>query len=191
MEIQDLTKMDVTASFAEADATKIKEKQAATVTWNALSGTTAPAKVAAIDPSATTSNNVVTYGVTLSLDKVPAGVKVGQTVSVSVTTGSVADAIFVNSAAITTVGSRHSVTVSANGAQEQRQVEIGLEGDQATQITSGVQAGEQVVVTTTSTTTGSNGGGQFPGGGFGGIQGGPAGGGGNFGGGNRGGGGGR
>ncbi|XVV09355.1 efflux RND transporter periplasmic adaptor subunit [Actinoplanes sp. CA-131856] len=185
VDIADLTKLQVTASFAEADATKLKEKQAAQVTWNALDNTTATAKVAAIDPSATTSNNVVTYGVTLTLDKVPSGAKAGQTVSVAVTTGSVENAVYVNSAAITTVGNRHTVTVVSNGASETRSVEIGLEGDSATQVTSGLTAGEQVQLKTTSTTTGSGtgnaGGGGFPGGGG---QGGfPGGGGGNFGGG--------
>jgi len=166
IDLADLTKMQVTASFAEADATKLKEKQAATITWNALSGTQQSGKVVTIDPSASTSNNVVTYGVTLSLDKVPTGVKVGQTVSVSVVTGEVQDAVYVNAAAITTVGNRHSITVVTNGQQETRQVEIGLVGDQSTQITSGAQAGEQVVVTTASTTTGSGTqGGGFPGGG--------------------------
>ena len=187
--IDDLTHMQVTAAFAEADATKLKEKQVATVTWNALSGTSQSARVAAIDPSATTSNSVVTYGVTLTLDKVPPGAKVGQTVSVAVTTGSVADATFVNSAAITTVGNRHSVTVLANGVQQVRSVEIGLEGDEATQITSGVEAGEQVVLKAATTTTGT--GNQFPGGGGLGNFGGGAPGGGNFGGAGRGTGGGR
>ena len=165
IDLADLTKMQVTASFAEADATKLKEKQVATVTWNALSGTEQSGKVVAVDPSATTANSVVTYGVTLSLDKVPAGAKVGQTVSVSVVTGSVADALFVNSAAITTVGNRHTVTVVANGQQENRAVEIGLVGDQSTQLTSGAEAGEQLVLKTASTTTGSQTGGGFPGGG--------------------------
>ena len=185
IDLADLTKMQVTAAFAEADATKLKEKQAATVTWNALSGTTAAAKVSAIDPSATTSNSVVTYGVTLSLDKVPTGTKVGQTVSVAVTTGTVQNALYVNSAAITSVGNRHTVTVLANGQRTATAVEIGLEGDTATQITSGLTAGQEVVINTASTTSGS-GTGNFPGGGLGGLTGG----GGNFGGGgNRGGGG--
>jgi len=170
--------MQVTAAFAEADATKLKEKQAATVTWNALSGTTAAAKVSSIDPSATTSNSVVTYGVTLSLDKAPTGTKVGQTVSVSVITGTVDNAIYVNSAAISTVGTRHTVRVMANGQATLTAVEIGLEGDQATQVTSGLTAGQEVVVNTASSTSGSNTG-NFPGGGLGGLNGG----GGNFGGG--------
>ncbi|MEV0902005.1 biotin/lipoyl-binding protein [Actinoplanes sp. NPDC049802] len=172
IEIADLTRMQVAAGFAEADATSLKEKQAATVTWNALSGVSQSAKVTAIDPSATTSNSVVTYGVTLTLDKVPAGAKVGQTVSVSVTTGSKENVVLVNAAAITTVGRRHTVTVVANGVQETRSVEIGLEGDSATEITSGLTAGEQVVVKTTSTSTSGTSQGGMMGGGFGGISGG-------------------
>jgi macrolide-specific efflux system membrane fusion protein len=174
IDLADLSKLQVTAAFAEADATKLKEKQAATVTWNALSGTRQTARVVAVDPQATTANNVVTYGVTLSLDKVPAGARPGQTVSVSVVTGEVTGAISVNSAAVTTVGNRHTVTVLTGGAQQVRPVEIGLEGDQATQITSGLTPGEQVVITTTATGTGGTTGG-FPGGGLpGGLTGGGA-----------------
>jgi macrolide-specific efflux system membrane fusion protein len=164
IDLADLSKLQVTAAFAEADATKLKERQAATVTWNALSGTSEGAKVAAIDPQATTANNVVTYGVTLTLNKVPTGAKVGQTVSVTVTTGSAANALMVNSAAVTTVGTVHTVNVVTNGQTERRLVEIGLKGDQTTQITSGLQAGEMVEITAAATTTGTGAGG-FPGGG--------------------------
>ncbi|WP_127503639.1 efflux RND transporter periplasmic adaptor subunit [Actinoplanes solisilvae] len=182
VELQDLTKMQVTAAFPEADTTKIKERQAATVTWNALSGTSAAARVTAVDPSATTENNVVTYGVTLSLDKVPSGVRAGQTVSVAVTTGRAENALMVSSAAITTVGNRHSVTVVDGGTPQVRPVEIGLQGDSATQITSGLEAGERVVLrVTTPATSGAGTQGGFPAGGAGFPGGGP--GGGNFGGG--------
>jgi macrolide-specific efflux system membrane fusion protein len=167
VELADLKKLQVTAAFAEADATKLKEKQAATVTWNALSGAQAPAKVTAIDPQATTVNNVVTYGVTLSLDSTPAGAKPGQTVSVSVVTGQVADAVFVNSGALTTLGNRHTVTVMTGGQPQVRLVEVGLQGAQTTQITAGLAAGEQVALPA-SGTTGPAGlpGGGFPGGAF-------------------------
>jgi macrolide-specific efflux system membrane fusion protein len=169
IEIDDLSKLEVTAAFAEADATRLKEKQTATVTWNALSNTSEPAKVSAIDPSATTSNNVVTYGVTLSLDKIPAGAKVGQTVSVSVTTGTVDNALMVSSAAITSVGNRHTVTVVSNGRQQLTPVEVGLVGDSETQITSGVQEGAQLLINTASTGTSTGGG--LGGAGFGGAGG--------------------
>ncbi|MFV2104691.1 efflux RND transporter periplasmic adaptor subunit [Micromonospora sp. LOL_024] len=174
IDIADLTELQVRAAFSEADATKLKEKQAATVTWNALSGTRQSAKVVAVDPQATTAGNVVTYAVTLSLDEVPAGAKPGQTVSVSVVTGEVADAVYVNAAALTTVGNRHTVTVLADGIQETRPVEIGLEGDQTMQVTSGLSPGEQVVLRTTTTTGGGPQGGFPAGGGFGGLTGGGA-----------------
>ncbi|MEV6343607.1 biotin/lipoyl-binding protein [Actinoplanes sp. NPDC051851] len=179
VEISDLTKMQITASFAEADATALKEDQTAAVTWNALSGTEETAKVTAIDPSGSTSNSVVTYGVTLTLDTVPDGAKVGQTVSVVVTTGSKENVVFVNSAAITTVGTKHTVSVVSNGVTETRSVEIGLEGDSGTEITSGLTAGEKVTVKTSTTTSdsGSQQGGMMGGGGL------TGGGGGNFGGG--------
>jgi macrolide-specific efflux system membrane fusion protein len=167
--IDDLSKLRVTAAFAEADATGLKAKQAATVTWNALNNTSQAATVSAIDPAATTSNNVVTYGVTLNLTKIPAGAKVGQTVSVSITTGTAQNALFVNSAAVTSVGSQHTVTVLNNGEQQEALVEIGLVGDTTTQITSGLRAGQQVVVATASSTSGSGTGFGNDGGGLGGA----------------------
>lgn len=195
IDIADLTRLSVTAQFAEADATELKAKQAATVTWNALDGVQEGAKVAAIDPQATSSSSgtssgtssgqsagdSVTYGVTLTLDKVPTGAKPGQTVSVAVVTGEVDDAVLVVPQAVTTAGRRHTVTVLNGAAQEVRPVEIGLEGDSATQITSGLAAGERVVLRETTTTGTQQSGGQFRGGGgLGGLTGGgaPAGGGG-------------
>jgi macrolide-specific efflux system membrane fusion protein len=185
VDIADLTKLSVTAQFAEDDATKLKEKQAATVTWNALDGAEETAKVAAIDPQATSSTSggdTVTYGVTLTLDKVPTGAKPGQTVSVSVVTGQVEDVIYVASAAVVTAGRRHTVTVLNGTAREPRQVEIGLRGDAAPEITSGLAAGERVVLPQTSTGTQNSNpfGGGARGGGLGGLTGGggPAGGGG-------------
>lgn len=167
VDLADLTKLQVTADFAEVDATRLKEGQKATVTWNALTDTEVSGTVASIDPSATSANDVVTYPATVTLDSVPKGARIGQTVSVSVVTGTVADAIYVNSVAVTKVGNRRTVTVLENGRQVTRAVEVGLEGDQLVQITSGLTVGEQVVITSTGSSGGGGvpGGGGFPGGG--------------------------
>src|SRR5260221_601109 len=45
IQLADLTKLQINASFAEADATKLKADQVANVTWSALSGTRATGKV--------------------------------------------------------------------------------------------------------------------------------------------------
>ncbi|MFI9639079.1 efflux RND transporter periplasmic adaptor subunit [Micromonospora sp. NPDC051925] len=164
VELADLTKLQVTAGFAEADATRLKDGQAATITWNALQGAQAGGKVVAVDPQATTTNNVVTYGVTVSVDELPTGAKPGQTVRVSVVTGTAADVLTVSSAAVSGSGDRRTVTVVTDTGQENRRVTVGLAGDQAYEVTSGLTEGERVVLPQSSGTTGNTGGG-FPGGG--------------------------
>jgi macrolide-specific efflux system membrane fusion protein len=167
IEIADLSRLEVSASVAEADATKLKTGQAGTVMWNALPDAESTASLAAIDPNATSENNVVTYGVTFALDDLPEGVRAGQSVNVSVTVGQVENVVYVNSAAITSVGSRHTVTVVDGGQRVVRAVEIGLEGDSATEIKSGLAVGEQVLINTSTSSDLSTfpGPGGFPGGG--------------------------
>jgi macrolide-specific efflux system membrane fusion protein len=176
IQLADQTQMQVSASFAEADATKLKAGQVATVTWAALANTTAQAKVATIAPTATTANNVNSYAVVVTLDQLPPGVRIGQTVTVTVTVAQSDNAIRIPTAAVRTAGTRHTVTVSANGVNATRTVEIGIEGGNFTEITSGLAVGEQVVIVTVTSTTGTGTGG-LPGGGLGGAGGGFGGGG--------------
>jgi macrolide-specific efflux system membrane fusion protein len=158
IDLADLTRLQITAAFSESDATSLKAGQSATITWNALESAETTGKVVSVDPTATTSNSVVTYGVTISLPNPPDGAKPGQTVSVSVVTGSVDNAVRVNSAAVTVTGRRSTVTVlTSSGQQEVRQVQIGLEGDDADQITSGLTAGEKAVVPASSTSSRTSG----------------------------------
>jgi macrolide-specific efflux system membrane fusion protein len=111
---------------------------------------------------------VITYPLTATLDTVPEGARLGQSVRLTITVDEVRDAINVPTAAVTSVAGRNIVTVVVNGKQEIRAVQIGLKGDSATVILSGVQVGEQVVLATVSGTTGGGfqlpGGGQLPGG---------------------------
>ncbi|WP_433212789.1 efflux RND transporter periplasmic adaptor subunit [Dactylosporangium sp. CS-047395] len=184
VQLADLSKLQVNASFAEADATKLKAGQTANITWSALSGTRATGKVATISPTATTTNNVNSYAVAISLDSLPEGVRLGQSTTAVVTIAEAQNALRIPSTALRTAGGQRTVQVSVNGATEERQVEVGITGGGFVEVKSGLQAGEQVVVTTTTSnsTTGTNNQQQFPGGFTGG-------GGGNFGGGGGGGGG--
>jgi macrolide-specific efflux system membrane fusion protein len=155
VDLADLTKLQVTAAFSEADATELKAGQSATVVWNALQNAETTGEVVAVDPTATSSSesgqsgtgstgtgSTVTYGVTVSLPNPPDGAKPGQTVTVAVVTGSAENAVMINSAAVTATGNRRTVTVlDSAGKQELRPVQVGLEGDDATQITSGLRGG--------------------------------------------------
>ncbi len=166
MVLADLAKMEVSASVPEADATRLKAGQTATVTWNALTNVTANGHVSSISPTPSSSSgsgggggtsNVVSYPIVVALDTLPEGVRLGQSVSLRVTVDQVENALYVPNAAVRSVGGRRVVTVGT----ETRAVQIGLVGDTFTVITSGLSAGEQVVLataTTGGTTT------QFPGG---------------------------
>ncbi|MEV0267242.1 biotin/lipoyl-binding protein [Hamadaea sp. NPDC050747] len=181
--ISDMDKLQVSASVPESDATRLKLKQSAQVTWNALANTSVEGLVTTISPTSTTSGGVTSYPIVISLNTVPTGAKLGQSVSISVVVSKVENVLYVPAAAVKSAGNLKTVTVvTDSGAQETRTVTIGVEGDTYTEIKSGLTAGEKVViatVTTNSTTTNQfPGGGQFGGGGQ--IPGGAAGGGGGF-----------
>lgn len=166
VQLADLTKLQINASFAEADATKLKAGQAAQITWSALSGTRATGTVSTISPTATTSNNVNSYAVVIGLDTLPEGVRLGQSTTAVVTIAEVRNAVRIPTTALRAAGGQRTVQVQVNGKVETRSVEVGITGGSFVEIKSGLTAGEQVVITTTtSSTTGTTN--QFPGGGAG------------------------
>jgi len=171
--ISDMKFLQVQANFSETDTVQIRVGQRATVKLNALPDVQIEGRVTAIDETSTTVNQVVNYGVTIQLQDVPPRVRVGQTVVAEVVTGRARDVLLVPSSAVQTAGGQTTVTVINNGQQVSTPVEIGLEGDQFTEIVSGLSEGDEVVLATATDAGGSGG---FPGGGFpGGVGGAPAG----------------
>ncbi len=179
--VADLTKLEVAVSFSEADVANLAVRQAATVTFPALADVTAKGAITAIDPTGTASNSVVTFGAVVRLATVPKALRLGQSASVSITTGSVTDVVVVPSATVTTNGSGSTVTtLAADGSRRTTRIEVGLVGDSFTEVTSGLAVGDQVLLTT-ATSGGSTNfpafpGGAVPGGIGGGAVGGPPGG---------------
>lgn len=177
--IADVSSYVVTTNIAEADIAKVTVGQAASITFPALSGTTATAKVTSISPTATSSNSVVTYATTITLDKIPAGLRLGQTAQVAITiASSAADALYVPAAAITTANGASTVKVVDAKTKKVivTDVTLGVVGDQGTEIKTGLTAGETIVIgtvlpTTTGTNTGTGTGNRGGFGGFGGFGG--------------------
>ncbi|WP_027342948.1 efflux RND transporter periplasmic adaptor subunit [Hamadaea tsunoensis] len=171
--ISDMAKLQVSASVPEADATRLQLKQGAQVTWNALANTSVEGTVSSISPTSTTSGGVTSYPIVVSLNTVPAGAKLGQSVSLSVVVAEAKDVLYVPAAAVKSAGNIKTVTVITDtGAQQIQPVTIGVEGDSYTEIKEGLTVGQKVVIATVTSTTGTTnfpGGGQFPGGGFGGA----------------------
>jgi multidrug efflux pump subunit AcrA (membrane-fusion protein) len=141
-------KLQVVAGFSEGDAASIKVGEPGTATISALPGVTLGAKVIAIDSTATTVSNVVTYNVTFALTGSNAKLKPGMTADVEVITAERDNALHVPTTAVTGSGANARVTVLRNGQQVSTPVVAGLKGDDATEITSGLRAGDTVVLPT-------------------------------------------
>jgi multidrug efflux pump subunit AcrA (membrane-fusion protein) len=164
VEIVDTTHLQVTADVAEADIVKVRLGQPATTVF-AASNKTVQGRVTAIDTTSTVTNNVVEYGVTITLDASATGLRVGQTATITITTGTRKDALSVPTSALTRAGDRYTVLRRANGADSTVEVQTGLVGTTDTEITGGLAEGDQVVITLSTASTAAGPGGPRRGGG--------------------------
>ncbi|MFB6806239.1 efflux RND transporter periplasmic adaptor subunit [Streptomyces sp. NPDC056387] len=169
--------MQVTANFSEADALKLKPGQPATVTLNAMSGRVLNAQVLSVSSlpvgSASSSGggnagggSAVQYAATLTITSPTDDLRSGLSAAIQVVVGEASGALSVPTAAVSGTGANRTVTVvRTDGTTVRTPVTVGLEGDSADQILSGLTEGEQVQLTPVSS-AGNSGfpGGAFPGG---------------------------
>jgi HlyD family secretion protein len=125
------------------DVPTVKVGQNATVTADGAT-TAIDGSVVSISavPAGTTSTN---YRVEIALPPDATGLLNGAIGSVAIMTGTAAG-VAVPTSAVTTTGAIHTVRVLEAGTVRTVAVQVGVVGDTWTQITSGVQAGEQVVL---------------------------------------------
>ncbi|MEU8196801.1 efflux RND transporter periplasmic adaptor subunit [Microbispora amethystogenes] len=149
----DLANLQVQALFTESDIRFLKTGQAAVVTLPTQPGREYAGTVAHIDPTATTSNRLVRYGVRIDLASRPARLLLGQSATVKVTTDEAADALYVPSQAVRVQGDGTAVVTvtDGGGAQIRRPVEVGVRGDTSVEVVTGLSEGDQVVLPTTTT----------------------------------------
>jgi HlyD family secretion protein len=138
----DVSPMQISAAFPEADADHLAVGQKAVVTLASQPGADLKATVIQVDPTGTSDGTLVRYGVLLSFDSAPKDLLVGQSAAVRVTTGSAAGALRVPSTAVHNVAGSTGTVLTAGAPVK---VGVGLRGDQYTQITSGLVAGDRVV----------------------------------------------
>ncbi|MFO0594474.1 MAG: efflux RND transporter periplasmic adaptor subunit [Myxococcaceae bacterium] len=96
----DLRKMEVLASVDEADIAEVKAGQRATFTVTAFPSRTFEGAVTEVRNAAHVVQDVVTYGVVVTVDNLDLALRPGMTASVRIRTGSVDDALKVPNAAL-------------------------------------------------------------------------------------------
>lgn len=159
----------------EIDAAKVALGDQVTLTFDALPDVSLAGQVIEIDPVGTVTQGVVNYSVNIGFSQ-PANtsssdqVKPGMSVTANIVTQADQNVIAVPNAAIVTQGtasyilepatpvSAADLTASASGgiilpATKEVPVTLGLSNDTQTEITSGVNVGDQIIVQTIKSTT--------------------------------------
>jgi multidrug efflux pump subunit AcrA (membrane-fusion protein) len=153
-----LSRLKIQVGLSESDIGKVEVGQSATVTINAASGEDVAGHVtdvgvlasdASSGSGASSSSGAVSYPVTITLDQSTDGIKAGMSATADIVVARVSG-ISVPSQALR--GS--SVTVERGGKRSTVRVQTGVVGDSATQVISGLNAGDKVIVTSTSAASG-------------------------------------
>jgi membrane fusion protein, macrolide-specific efflux system len=157
--IVDFSHLQVKVGFSESDATRLVLGQAAAITFDSITGASFTGKLTSIDQTATTVSNVVTFYTLIDIDASAANAKIkpGMTANVVVTVEHADDVVFLPTAAVTARGNSATVNVQTGPKVTDtapKQITIGLRGDQAIEIKSGLAAGDKVVVVRQASTTG-------------------------------------
>jgi len=158
-----------TISLNEVDVAKIQVGQKATLTFDAIDGFGLTGEVAEISPIGTVTQGVVSYDVKVAFDTQDPRVKSGMSVSVSIITKVATDVLTVPNGAIKTQGTQSYVEtldvpstvkpdattglITSSVTPKQIAVQIGDSNDTVTEITSGLQEGQQIIAQTIKTST--------------------------------------
>ena len=151
---KDLTQMQIETSVSEADIGRIKVGQKAQYTLDGYQDKTFQGEVTQVRLASTTTNNVVTYTVIVSVDNSEGFVIPGMSANVSIITNSVKDALCVPNQALkftpadnTQKYEKQGIWIKTNTGVKRYNVELGASDDDKTQIISDeIKVGDKVCV---------------------------------------------
>jgi multidrug efflux pump subunit AcrA (membrane-fusion protein) len=158
--IAQLHRLKMEVSFSEADIGKVRKGQIATVSIDSMEGTELAGEVTKVSVLPSESGSVVEYPATIQLTQSAKGVRAGMSASAEVVVEQVKNAVTVPSEAISQVGNGKTVTVEEDGKEVTKTIKTGLEGDETTEVISGLKSGQKLIlpeVSVATTTEGSGG----------------------------------
>lgn len=145
--IVDVSRLGLVAEVDETDVLLVKPGVAATVELDAASGVTYQATVRAIDLLPTTSaRGGVSYRVRLDLTAGSPTPRPGMSAVVRLRVRQATGAVTVPASAIVNADGQNTVWAVRDGRYRRVPVELGVQGEDVVQVTSGVTAGQRIVV---------------------------------------------
>lgn len=136
----------IEAHISEVNINKIIVGQSAKIQFDAFEDKSFKGRIASIDPAATITMGVVNYRIIVVLDNVVDDIRSSMTADLDILTDSREDVLFLSRRAISRQGGKQIVKILTEDGVEERQVETGLVGDTETEITSGLNSGDQVIL---------------------------------------------
>lgn len=154
---KDLTKMQIETSVSEADIGKIKVGQTATYTLDGYQDKSFQGEVTQVRLASTTTNNVVTYTVIVSVDNSEGFAIPGMTANVSIKVGEAKDVLCVENKAFkftmddSKKYEKQGIWVLTPNGAKRFEVEVGLADDNKSQIISKeIKEGDKVIILSNS-----------------------------------------
>ena len=150
--LADLSHFYVEATIDETDIGRIQVGQDATITLDAFSDTTLRGRVSQLDPLGKVAQGVVTYWARIDVLTNEVALRPNMTATVDIVVERKENVTLVPNRAVKrgTAG-RYTVDVWDGKSIDVRNVTIGLSNDSVTEITSGLELGDEVVVSAGST----------------------------------------
>jgi HlyD family secretion protein len=137
----------VVVPFEESDAAQIASGQRVSVRFDAIPGLTEDGTVVALSPSASAISGVISYYVTVRLERRNSRLRDGQTARVDVTTAERENVLSVPNAAVRRQGDTDIVVVvEPDGRQRIVTIRAGLVGADRTEVLSGLSEGHRVIL---------------------------------------------
>ena len=143
--------LQVEARIPESDIVMLRPGMRATMTFDAFrQDEVFGATITAIDSGATIIDDVVSYVITMKLDRNDDRLRDGMTANVDIESAKSEDVLMVSYRALERDGERYFANIlGTDGQTERREVKIGLEGDEGeVEIREGLREGEKVTIGT-------------------------------------------
>lgn len=136
---------EVATTVSDTSVGRVKVGQRVTVTPDGMARTLT-GKVASMGLLSTSSSGTASFPVTIALDPTDQQLPLGSAASLSIILNSTPAAVTVPTSAVQTLGGASLVSVLRNGSPTPTRVTLGVVGSTLAQVTSGVNAGDQVVL---------------------------------------------
>lgn len=145
VQLGDLSRMFVLASMDETDIAQVETGQIVDITLDSYPDEIFEGIVTRIDPQTVIEQNVTIVPVTVEITDPDARLKPGMNATCDFIVERRENVLVVPTEAVKDQDGKYMVTLLKKGKQVERRVEVGLAGDVATEIVSGLKEGDEVV----------------------------------------------